>query len=564
MTIFQNIELPDRTPQPDRRRRGDPDPAIRPGHRRQPLDDPGAILGREPHFTRNLKSALLAAAVVLTAAIAGLMFGISKGHDQLALDTSQRMVEGGLKGFEERVLSLTRDYAFWDDFYRAALRDDVDWMYTNVAAKKGTESDISVVIAPNGRADFGWRSDVESAAPRPGLVPGDTLALLHEQLERVPVTDRNGYSTFARIDGDVWLLAMSRVVPWNGIAPETPDNAIPRLVMGKRLSPEVLAEIGAPFLIHDLGWVADGAPRKTGLALRDARGTFIGSVSWTAPSPGARVLASIGLPVALITLVTVFVLVVAAFTFVGTAHRLENALIREQKANRAKSEFVATVSHELRTPVTSIMGSLELISSGALAASPEKTAEILAIAKNNSRRLAALIEDLLQIQKMETGNLDYHFAPVQIGAAVERAIELTRPIASNFEVGITAAQIDPALHVRADLSRLEQVLTNILSNAIKFSHKGGDVLVEVAETPSGIRVSVTDHGIGIPQGAHDRVFAPFSQIDSSDTRKTGGTGLGLNIAKRIMDAHRGLIGFDSVEGEGSTFYIEMPRVSAPA
>ncbi|MCB1328401.1 MAG: hypothetical protein KDK28_02600, partial [Maritimibacter sp.] len=228
--------------------------------------------------------------------------------------------------------------------------------------------------------------------------------------------------------------------------------------------------------------------------LRDARGTVLSYATWTAPRPGWHVLASIGAPVALITLVTIFVLVVAAFHIVGSARRLESALVRAQKANRAKSDFVATVSHELRTPVTSIIGSLDLIASGALAKTPGKEAEILGIARSNSRRLAALIEDLLQIQKMETGKLDYRFEAIPVGAVVERAVQLTRPIAGNAGVEIHLPATIPLLHVRADQSRLEQVLTNILSNAIKFSHPGGDVRIAVEDTPAGVRVSVIDHG----------------------------------------------------------------------
>jgi signal transduction histidine kinase len=165
---------------------------------------------------------------------------------------------------------------------------------------------------------------------------------------------------------------------------------------------------------------------------------------------------------------------------------------------------------------------------------------------------------------MEAGKLDYHFEPIQVRHAVERAIQTTRPIAGNFQVKIKASDAGKDLYVHADQTRLEQVITNILSNAIKFSHPGGEVLVEVQDTPSGVRVSVTDHGVGIPSGARDKVFAPFSQIDSSDTRKSGGSGLGLNIAKRIMDAHRGLIDYQSKEGSGSTFFIELDQAAAPA
>lgn len=528
-----------------------------------PSQDPAFTQAHDAHFTRKLKSALLAAAVVLAAAIAGLAVGISKGHDQLAHDTSQRMVEGAFKGLEDRVLSLTRDHALRDGFHHAILAKDEDWIFANAAARDGTEADISIIVDPHGRVDFGWRSDTETRAPRAGLVPPETMALLHEQLDATPVTAREAHGSLARIGDEIWQLGMSRVVPWEGIAPDTPDSAIPRLVMGKRLSPELLAGIGAPFLIHDLALGAQRVPGQASFALRDARGEILGHVSWTAPRPGWRVLANIGAPVAVVTLVTVFILIVAAFHIVGSAARLERALIRAREANRAKARFLATVSHELRTPVTSIIGALDLIGSGALADSPRKTSDIVAIAKTNSKRLAALIEDLLQIQKMESGTFDYQFEPVQLGPAIERAIRLTRPIADHAGVGIVAPGTGTEFCVRADPSRLEQVFTNILSNAVKFSHPGGEVRVDIAPTPAGVRISVTDHGVGIPAGARDEVFAPFGQVDSSDTRNAGGTGLGLNIAKRIIEAHRGVIDYRSEAGVGTTIFIELARAQAP-
>lgn len=524
----------------------------------------GWMRGFEAHFSRNLQNSLVTIAVVLVATVVGLSLWITQETDRLAHSNSHQMVEGGLEGLQERLLSLTRDYAFWTEFYDAILEKDQDWLYSNVASKEGTEAEISIIIEPNGTSDFGWRSDIEDVAPITGIIRPETLALLHDQLDQVPVTDRNAYSTFARLGGDIWVLAMARVVPWEGIAPETPDTAIPRLVMGKVLTPELLSALGAPFLIHDLELTSQGFNKKTSFALRDATGKVLGYATWSPPRSGRSVLSKIGPPLASVTVVTVALLVFAAWHIIGSARRLERALVDAQDASRAKSEFLSTVSHELRTPVTSIKGSLDLIASGALGTPTEKIARLTTVAKENSDRLAALIEDLLEIQKLETGRLDNHFEPIKVRQAVERAIKLTAPLAGNFQVKIKASDTGNDLYVRADQTRLEQVITNILSNAIKFSHEGGEVLVDVQATEAGVRVSVTDHGVGIPSGARDKVFAPFSQIDSSDTRKVGGTGLGLNIAKRIMEAHSGLINYQSKEGTGSTFFIELDRVAAPA
>ena len=576
LTISQKFEAPDRDPPAHRRSPPRPAdiPAIPPpgAPGAEPFRDRGTDRGadwsldqgQEIRFTRKLKSALLAAAVVLAAAIAGLAIGLTKGQDRLALDASHLMVDGAFNALENQMQVFVREHAFRDETYEATRSGNTAWLFENIAPRAGSLSDLAVIVEPGQQVDYGWQLDGEARAASPGLVPPPVLAQLHEGLDALPVTSRAAFSTYARIGDGVWLLVISRVAPRDGIAPGTPDPAIPRLVIGKRLSPAALQQISAPFLRDGLRLSETSAVGEARHVLRDARGTVLSYATWTAPRPGWHVLASIGAPVALITLVTIFVLVVAAFHIVGSARRLESALVRAQKANRAKSDFVATVSHELRTPVTSIIGSLDLIASGALAKTPGKEAEILGIARSNSRRLAALIEDLLQIQKMETGKLDYRFEAIPVGAVVERAVQLTRPIAGNAGVEIHLPATIPLLHVRADQSRLEQVLTNILSNAIKFSHPGGDVRIAVEDTPAGVRVSVIDHGLGIPDGARTRVFAPFGQIDSSDTRSAGGTGLGLNIAQRIVAAHHGVIDYHGTPGGGTTFYVELPRVSAPA
>ncbi len=523
----------------------------------------GWIKGLQKPLSENIRNALVAVTFALVATIVGLSLWISNEHDRLALNSSHQMVEGALAGLVQRLESRTSDDAFSTEFYAAILEDNREWIYSNVAAVEGKASDISVVITPGGRPDFGWRSDIEDPAPITGLIPQGTLALLNAELDGSPVGDRIARSIYTQIGGDIWLLSMARVVPWEGVAPDTPDSAIPRLVLGKALSPDLLATLGAPFLVDDLRLGSRRVEGMASLGLRDPTGKVLGYVTWSPPRPAQSVHAQIGPPLATVTGLTVILLGIAASHIVGSARRLEDALIRAKGANRAKSQFLATVSHELRTPVTSIKGSLDLITSGALGDAPKKYTDIAGIAKTNTDRLAALIEDLLEIQKMETGNLDYHFGTVRVSKAVERAIRLTRPIAGDSQVKINTSYAGEDLYVCGDQSRLEQVITNVLSNAIKFSHPGGEVLVEVHETSAGVRVSVTDHGVGIPAAVGDTVFAPFGQVDSSDTRAAGGTGLGLHIAKRIMDAHHGVIDYRSVEGVGSTFFIELDRVAAP-
>jgi len=226
-----------------------------------------------------------------------------------------------------------------------------------------------------------------------------------------------------------------------------------------------------------------------------------------------------------------------------------------------KNEFISTVSHELRTPLTSIRGSLGLISGGAAGELPVQANELIKIASNNTERLLLLINDILDIQKIESGQMVFKFQSLDVVPFLEQALRDHAAYGEQHGVKFVIAQTVPGTHVFADKDRLMQVMANLLSNAAKFSPGGETVEVSVARHHGDtIRISVTDHGPGIPEAFQPRLFEKFTQSDSSDTRKKGGTGLGLSITRVIVEKHGGLIDFISREGVGSTFYIELPEL----
>ena len=231
---------------------------------------------------------------------------------------------------------------------------------------------------------------------------------------------------------------------------------------------------------------------------------------------------------------------------------------KTKEASAAKSEFLATVSHELRTPLTSIKGSLDLIAARALGEVPPKMEPILTIAQRNSTRLNALINDLLDLQKMEAGRMDYFMERLNAAEFLEQSIATNEPFAQKLGVVFELEPTAENLYIECDASRLDQVLSNILSNAAKFSETGGKVTIRTEIIDKMLRVSVVDRGVGLPEEFKQKVFDEFSQLDSSDKRKVGGTGLGMNISKRIMEAHGGRIDYFKNDGAGTTFYIELP------
>jgi PAS domain S-box-containing protein len=236
-----------------------------------------------------------------------------------------------------------------------------------------------------------------------------------------------------------------------------------------------------------------------------------------------------------------------------------NLDITERKEmERIKSEFIATVSHELRTPLTAVVGALGLLKREAAGKIPATAAMFLGMAQQNSDRLAALINDILDIEKIESGSIRLRMAAVPVARLLERAVSLNTPYASQFDVRLELRQPLPDAAVRGDEDRLLQVLTNLMSNAAKFSPAGTAVVVSCETTDHTVRIAVTDHGPGVPEEFRRRIFQKFAQADSKDTRQKGGTGLGLSICKAIVEKLGGTIGYQCEPGQGTTFYFDLP------
>lgn len=236
---------------------------------------------------------------------------------------------------------------------------------------------------------------------------------------------------------------------------------------------------------------------------------------------------------------------------------------RTTAAYLVKSQFVSTVSHELRTPLTSIKLSLDLLNSGALGPIPANMKSIVQTAGRNGERLSKLIDDLLDLQKLEAGEMRYHMEVLNAQAFLREAIDANARFAEAKDVKLVAdCPDDPPLFVEADEMRLMQVMSNMISNAVKFSHKGGTVAVGCRAKRGKTTIFVKDNGIGIPEGSREKVFGKFTQIDSSDRRQVGGTGLGMSISKEIVEQFKGKIDYLSEPGNGTTFFVELPSHAA--
>lgn len=246
-----------------------------------------------------------------------------------------------------------------------------------------------------------------------------------------------------------------------------------------------------------------------------------------------------------------------------SGQRMFTGVVRDiterQENDRLKREFISTVSHELRTPLTSIKGSLGLIKSNVVGELPAQMLSMLDIAYNNCDRLVRLINDILDMEKITAGKMELQLAPMNIRALLIQAIAVNQAYGDKFNVTFILQECPENTLIKGDRDRLMQVLTNLMSNAAKFSPPRNSVELSARQVGQNFRIQVRDHGPGIPKQFQDQLFQRFSQADSADTRQKGGTGLGLSISQAIIEHHNGQIGFETEEGVGSTFYFELPQ-----
>ena len=241
-------------------------------------------------------------------------------------------------------------------------------------------------------------------------------------------------------------------------------------------------------------------------------------------------------------------------------------ITERRRAEQLKDEFVSTVSHELRTPLTSIRGSLGLIAGTAAGTLPEPVLKMLEIANRNAERLVLLVNDILDMQKIQSGHMRIVLERTAVRPLLNHALASTQSYAPDKELRFSLTDDTQDAEIDVDPERLGQILANLLSNAAKFSPKGGLIGLSVAFAGPNVRISVSDEGPGIPESFRGRVFERFAQAETSSTRSTGGTGLGLSISKVLAEAMDGSLSFETARGRGTVFHLDLPAPvpAAPA
>lgn len=242
-----------------------------------------------------------------------------------------------------------------------------------------------------------------------------------------------------------------------------------------------------------------------------------------------------------------------------TTARLRNLAKEAEAASRAKDKFMSAVSHELRTPLTSIIGGLKVLRSIGVRSHDAQQEKVLNIVERNSERLLALVNDILDAQRILEGKAKMNVEPIDLAEIVSTTVEDCSAYADQFKVTYVTEIESGSIPVMADRDRISQVLYNLLSNAAKFTRAGDRVVVRAFRAGDAIRVEVEDHGIGIAEAEHENVFTRFHQINPGKSGSQKSSGLGLSISKQIVEMHDGEIGFSSALGKGSVFWFTLRR-----
>lgn len=242
--------------------------------------------------------------------------------------------------------------------------------------------------------------------------------------------------------------------------------------------------------------------------------------------------------------------------------KIEQAMNEANRANNAKSEFLSIMSHELRTPLTSIKGALGLVMNDVSGNIPKDAKKMLNVAFENSERLNMLVNDILDYEKLQSGNMLFQDEEVVIDELLSKAVILNKGFADQYNVQLELGESNCGHRtLMVDMNRVLQVFSNLISNAIKYSPRGESVVIDSVCSGNKLRISISDKGSGVPEEFRDQIFSHFSQADSSDTREKGGTGLGLAISKEIIEHYNGNIGYESVTGHTTQFYFELDLVA---
>jgi len=535
---------------------------------------------------------IVALAVVMLAIVmvgaTGLMVYAATSVDDVQRTEEQNLVSRQITQNVEQLVPDVTSIAVWEQAYvRMAPGMDLNWVDVEIGRylHENMNHYMSVILDGDGKVVYAWRgngrislTDAASfVAATKGLsdkIRAD-VALAHKlgQKPRGGTNNAKTASGLFLLDGRYYMAGASTIIP--ELASMPMKDSAPYVVVSARLMDQTfLDQLSEDTLVTGLSIhpLEEPTPEAKGLAtspIIDANGYRVGDLVWTPKQPGIRVLIK-AIPVFLLALIIFAASGLALFAYIRTLLRemtasdqaldrtmdeLVRARDQANSASEAKSQFLANMSHEIRTPLNGILGMAQVMALDRLS---DAQRDRLVVVRDSGEALLTVLNDILDISKIEAGKLEIDDHEFDLVEAVSTTCSTFANLATQKDVDFRVS-FDPAADGRwfGDSTRLRQILANLVSNAVKFTAEG-EVQVQVSRAGTGLRFAVSDTGIGIPAEHLGDLFEKFSQVDASTTRRFGGTGLGLAICRELVGLMGGVLTVSSEAGVGSRFAFDLP------